>query len=234
MTIRIRTLAIVGIITLALVVGALGAVNNIVTKNVDVNPGDNIIGRKDVSIEVFAPENGDNSGLNNKAFIIDLEATFKGFNLTETGFTTPELSGPGVHNNAPPFPGSSSPGQNDKFPGLIILLSGTSSSPPFNGSGTNLANLFNIATVSNREIKNDFPTTELWTTWLVGADKFGSGPSTLLVAVAADKNGDGIFNDAPNVVPDANHDGVVDENDLEVFGVASKIVKVNFTINPNP
>ncbi len=190
--------------------------------------------KKPVNIEVFAPEDGDNAGLNNTAFIVDMEVEFHGFNLTQTGFTAPQLTGPGVHNNAPPFPGAFGVGKDEHFPGLIVLLSGTVSRPPFNGSGTNLANAFTITTVSNRQVHDGKPDTELWATWLIGAPNFGTGNSTLLVAVADDKNGDGIFNDAPNVVPDINNNGIVDKSDLEAFGVASNIVEVNFTINPNP
>lgn len=79
----------------------------------------------------------------------------------------------------------------------------------------------------------DCPVTELWATWIVGASAFGTGNSTLLVAIAEDKNGDGFFNDAPNAVPDADGDGDVDKDDLEASGVASGRVEVEFFINPN-
>lgn len=225
MRIKSSTTIAISIVLCVIIVVALG---------VAAGTGYNIA-KKNVTVDVFAPQDKDISGVSNKAFIIDMEVTFNGFNLKQSGFTTPALTGPGQHTNVPPFPAPSSIGKNVKFPGLIVLLSGTSSQPPFNGSGTNLAGLFNIVTISNRQIINyNFPITELWTTWLVGADKFGSGNSKLLVAVAKDKNKDGIFNDAPNVIPDADHNGIVNEKDLIAFGVASKIVKVNFIINPNP
>jgi len=189
------------------------------------------------------------AGLGNRAFLVDMEVEFRGFNLTQTGFTAPQLTGPGAHNNTAPFPGTFSIGKDDRFPGLIVLLSGTTLGA---GQGQNLANLFNIVTVTDRRTMDkgnagehgggiekgklcmDCPVTELWATWIVGAPSFGTGNSTLLVAIAEDKNGDGIFNDAPEVVQDADGDGDVDKDDLEASGVASGIVKVRFFINPNP
>ncbi len=211
---------------------------------------DSMKGEKKIEIEIFAPEKGDMVGLGNRAFLVDMSVGFRGFNLTQTGFTAPQLTGPGAHNDTAPFPGTFSPGKDDRFPGLIVLLSGTTINAPFSGPGTNLANLFNIVTVTDRrtigmagehgrgiekgELCMDCPVTELWATWIVGAPAFGTGNSTLLVAIADDKNKDGIFNDAPNSVPDADGDGDVDKDDLEASGVASGIVEVGFFINPNP
>ena len=48
----------------------------------------------------------------------------------------------------------------------------------------------------------------------VGKPNFGTGASTVYVAMAGDTNRDGILDDAPNEVHDANHDGRVDEKDL--------------------
>ncbi len=210
---------------------------------------DNIKGEKKINIDVFAPEKGDMAGLGNRAFLVDMSVEFRGFNLTQTGFTAPQLTGPGAHNDTAPFPGTFSPGKDDRFPGLIVLLSGATINAPFSGPGTNLANLFNIVTVTDRQtIGNagehgrgiekgglcmDCPVTETWATWIVGAPAFGTGNSTLLVAIADDKNRDGIFNDAPNSVPDADGDRDVDKDDLEASGVSSGIVEVEFFINPN-
>ena len=207
---------------------------------------DSMKGEKKIQIDVFAPEKGDMAGLSNRAFLVDMSVEFRGFNLTQTGFTAPQLTGPGAHNNTAPFPGTFSPGKDDRFPGLIVLLSGTTQGA---GQGQNLANLFNIVTVTDRRTMGragehgegakrgriclDCPVTELWATWIVGAPAFGTGNSTLLAAIAEDKNGDGIFNDAPNAVPDSDVDGDVDEDDLEESGVASGIIEVKFFINPN-
>jgi hypothetical protein len=184
-----------------------------------------------ITVEVFAPGPGDIAGISNRAFLVDLAADFKGYDLAATGFTTPELTGPGAHNNVPPFPAPFAAGNNTKFPGLIVLLSTTTLGA---GQGQNLAGLFNIVTVTDRSTIGVVPATELWATWIVGAASFGTGDSHLIIAISADKNGNGIFDDAPNVVPDANGDGNIDAKDLVAFGVASNVVEVDFVINANP
>jgi hypothetical protein len=182
------------------------------------------LGDKPVGIEVFAPENGDRAGIGSVGFVVDMEVTFKGTNLTRTGFTGLQLTGPGGHTNIPPFPGLAAPGHDDRFPGLIVLLSTTQIGAK---SCQNLAGLFNITGVTNR----DGVDTELWATWIVAAPGFGHDvDSKLSVAVAKDLNGDGIFNDAPDVIPDRNGDGVCDERDLRALGVASDVETADFFI----
>ncbi len=185
------------------------------------------LGQEPVKIDVFAPSHGDRAGFHGVGFLVDMEVDFPTTNLAATGFTTPQLTGPGGHANIAPFPGPSAPGKDEHFPGLIVLFSTTQLGA---GSCQNLANLFNITGLTNR----DSHETELWATWIIGADKFRPSPeetpSTLSVAVAKDLDGDGIFNDAPDVVLDANHDGVCDENDLRAFGLASKVTTVRFFI----
>ncbi len=187
---------------------------------------------KPVSIEVFAPEQGANAGIAGTGWFIDMEVDFKTRNLAATGFNGLQLTGPAGHNNIPPAPGLFGVGHDDKMPGLVVLTSTTSSTlPGFSGSGTNLAGLFNLTGVTNR----DADETELWDTWLVGAPVAGSGVDTVLrVAVVKDLNHDGIYNDAPDVVADANHDGRVTSSDLKALGVASNIVKVPFHISADP
>ena len=189
---------------------------------------------KPVRIEVFAPERGANAGANGFGWFVDMEVDFLRQNLQQAGFSGLQLTGPGVHNNGPPFPGLFSPGRDDRLPGLVVLTSttvGPDVNPAFSGPGTNLANLFNITGITNRDDKE----TELWDTWIVGAAIAGKDvDTTLTVAVVDDLNHDGIYNDAPNVVPDLNHDGVVDAQDLELLGVASNIVTVPFRINGAP
>ena len=189
---------------------------------------------KPVRIEVFAPERGANAGANGFGWFVDMEVDFLRQNLQQAGFSGLQLTGPGVHNNVPPFPGLFSPGRDDRLPGLVVLTSttvGPDVNPAFSGPGTNLANLFNITGITNRDDKE----TELWDTWIVGAAIAGKDvDTTLTVAVVDDLNHDGIYNDAPNVVPDLNHDGVVDAQDLELHGVASNIVTVPFRINGAP
>jgi hypothetical protein len=219
---------IIGIVLVAVLVGSVAFLSvNASFANSKGEPPRN----EKVTVEVFAPGSGDNAGISNKAFLVDLAVDFKNYDLAQTGFTTPALTGPGVHSNAPPFPSVFGAGSNPKFPGLIVLLSTTTLGA---GQGQNLAGLFNIVTVTDRSTLGQVPTTELWATWIVGAASFGTGDSHLIVAVASDKNGNAIFDDAPNVVPDANGDGNIDSTDLDAFGVASNIVQVDFVINANP
>jgi len=187
---------------------------------------------KPVRIEVFAPEKGANAGANGFGWFVDMEVDFLGQNLHQAGFSGLQLTGPGVHNNVAPFPGKFSPGQDDRLPGLVVLTSTTNNTVAgFSGPGTNLANLFNLTGITNRDSKE----TELWDTWIVGAPIAGQNvDTTLTVAVIDDLNHDGIFNDAPNVVPDLNNDGRIDAADLKLLGVASNIVTVPFRINGDP
>lgn len=187
---------------------------------------------KPVQVEVLAPERGDNAGAAGFGWFVDMELTFHGKNLRQTGFNGLQLTGPGVHNNVPPFPGAFSPGQDDRTPGLVVLTSTTNNTiAGFSGPGTNLANLFNLSGITNRTPRE----TELWDTWIVGAPIAGQNVNTTLtVAVVDDLNHDGIYNDAPNVVTDVNKDGRIDAKDLSALGVASNIVTVPFRINGEP
>jgi hypothetical protein len=76
-----------------------------------------------------------------------------------------QLTGPGAHDNADPFPGTFSPGADDDFPRLVVLLSTTPDEGALHGPGQNLANLFNITGVNNVTRKS----TEVWDTWIVAA-----------------------------------------------------------------
>jgi hypothetical protein len=187
---------------------------------------------KPVNIEVFAPEEGANAGIAGTGWFVDMEVDFNTRNLAATGFNGLQLTGPGGHNNIPPAPGLFGVGHDDKMPGLVVLTSTTSSTlPGFSGPGTNLAGLFNLTGVTNRNADE----TELWDTWLVGAPVAGSGVNTVLrVAVVKDLNHDGIYNDAPDVVTDANHDGRINSSDLKALGLASNIVRVPFHISADP
>ena len=174
------------------------------------------------AITVFAPGKSDLAGIGSRAFLVDLAVRFKG-NLASTG-VTPELTGPGPLQNAGPFPGSFGLGANkDHFPGLVVLLSSTLVGF---GPGQNLANLFNINTVTNQ----DATSTEIWSTWIVGApNSFGKAgqntPSRLFVAV--------VDGPAPDVVTDMDGNGVIDKRDLKLMGykVISNTPKVDFVVN---
>lgn len=176
-------------------------------------------------VTVFAPLEGDDAGQGGFGWFVDLAVDF---NLTpdKTGFTGNQLTGPAGHDNIPPMPGAFGPGRDDRFQGLVVLLSTSSVGA---GPGQNLANLFNLTGIS-RMTSTD---TQIWDTWIVAAPNFGANVnSTLYVAVVNDLNGDGIYNDAPDTVPDSNNDGKVDGTDLAALGLASNTVAVNFTINP--
>lgn len=176
----------------------------------------------DVNLTVLAPRSGDVAGVESRAFMVDLVARFRG-DFTVTG-ASPELTGPGVHQNAPPFPGTFGLGANaDHFPGLVVLLSSTRVGQ---GPGHNVANLFNLVAVTHRSDKE----TEIWATWIVGAkNAFGAEgvqtPSRLFAAV--------VEGTAPDVVQDMNGDGGHDEKDLQLMGykVLSQARKVEFAVN---
>ena len=124
---------------------------------------------KPVRIEVFAPERGANAGANGFGWFVDMEVDFLRMNLQQAGFSGLQLTGPGVHNNVPPFPGLFSTGRDDRLPGLVVLTSTTNDVlPGFSGPGTNLANLFNLTGITNRDDKE----TELWDTWIVGGCRY--------------------------------------------------------------
>ena len=219
--------------TVAMVIGTTAAVTVVANASTSSASSAGASNRaKPVRIEVFAPERGANAGANGFGWFVDMEVDFLGMNLHQAGFSGLQLTGPMAHNNIPPFPGKFSTGQDDRMPGLVVLTSTTNNTlPGFSGPGTNLANLFNLTGITNRDSKE----TELWDTWIVGAPIAGQNvDTTLTVAVVDDLNHDGIYNDAPNVVPDLNHDGVVDAQDLELLGVASNIVTVPFRINGAP
>lgn len=178
----------------------------------------------DINIELFAPAKGDHVGVDGSGWFVDIAVQFEG-DLENTGFSTNQITGPGPHNEAAPFPGTFSPGADDRFPGLIVLLDTTTIGT---GSCQNLANLFNLTGVTN--VTED--EVEIWDTWIVGAPLFGqTTKSKLLVAVASDINKDGIYNDAPSSIPDINNDGKCDKKDLKAYGVASNIIKSKFFIN---
>ncbi len=180
---------------------------------------------KSVKIEMFAPAKGDHVGIGGKGWFVDLAIEYDA-PLAATGFTGFQLTGPAGHNNVAPFPGTFSAGKDDRLPNLVVLLSTTTVGA---GAGQNLANLFNLTGVT--DLSDD--ETELWDTWIVGAPNFGvNTESTIYVAVVDDLNGNGIFDDAPSVVPDSDLDGDVDEKDLKALGLASKVEKATFFINP--
>lgn len=86
---------------------------------------------------------------------VDLAISFE-HPLAATGFTGFQLTGPTVHNNVAPFPGTFSLGVDDRLPGLIVLLDAT---VPGAKNCQNIANLFNLTGVTDIKegIFNDAP-----------------------------------------------------------------------------
>lgn len=186
---------------------------------------DDMDDHKPVTVQMFAPAKGDHVGIGGRGWFVDLAIQYPG-NVQTSGFSGFQLTGPGVHNNTAPFPGTFSPGADDRLPGLIVLVSTTAVGA---GSCQNIANLFNLTGVTNTTDTS----TEIWDTWLVGAPNFGiNTESKVFVAVADDLNGDGIYNDAPAVIADADGDGMCTASDLRAVGLASNVAKARFFINP--
>jgi hypothetical protein len=175
-----------------------------------------------VKLTVFAPAEDDVAGVGSSGFLVDFAAEFPG-DLASTGASL-ELTGPGPHTNAPPFPGTFSPGADkDHFPGLVVLLSSTQVGAR---AGQNVANLFNIIAVTNRTATS----TEIWGTWIIGAkNTFGlegqEVPATLFVTV--------VDGQAPDAVEDLNGDGSFDNKDLKLMGFRplAKGRSVEFVVN---
>jgi len=179
----------------------------------------------EATIEVFAPENGDHVGQNGVGWFIDLAVEFETGDVAETGFTGSQLTGPGAHNNVAPLPGNDGLGADDKFSGLIVLVSSNTAGV---GACQNLADLFNLTGPTN--ITED--EVEIWDTWIIEGPYTGAHTrSTMWVAEADDLDGDGIFNDAPDVVNDSNGDGKCNEADLKAVGLASGVAEKRFFIN---
>lgn len=178
-------------------------------------------GGKAATIKMFAPDNGDRAGLGSKGWFVDLSVDFN-VPLDRTGFTGLQLTGPAAHNNAAPFPGSFSMGQDDRFKGLVVLVATNQA-----GAGHNVANLFNLTGVTNRDEHG----TQIWDTWIVGAPVFGRNVNTTVYsAIVDDLDHNGIYDDAPDTVKDANGDGAIDANDLEALGLASNVEQSHFFI----
>jgi hypothetical protein len=210
-------------ITRKLIAGAL------VTATV-VGGGASIAGAKgsnrEADIKIWVPRSGDVAGVANKAFFVDMSIRYKHSDLLGAGFSSPQLTGPGAHQNLPPFPKPSTIGADESIPNLVVLLDGTIVGAK---QGQNVAGLFELTGVTNR--KGD--EVELWDTWIIGAPNFGTGRSTLRVAVVDDLDHNGVLDDAPDTVADSDGDGDVDKTDLEALGLASGVREVSFTINPN-
>ncbi len=174
------------------------------------------------SVDILSPRHGDRAGTDGANWIVDLNVTYS---TGTSGFSTAQLTGPGVHNEAAPLPGTFGPGQDERLPGVVVLASTTSG---FSGPGTNLANLFNLTALTDKNPS----TTTIQDTWIVGAPLFGTDvDSVITVAVIDDLDYNGVYDDAPATVPDANQDGCIDTRDLRALGVASNVATARIHIN---
>jgi hypothetical protein len=177
-------------------------------------------------VDVIAPREGDTVGFNGRAWPIDLSVTYRGEDaLAMSGFTAAQLTGPGVHTNAPPFPGAFAPGRDEALPGLVVLVSSWTPNP-----GTNLAGLFNLTSVQDRTDRS----ATIWDSWIVGGPNATPGPGTIYAAVVDDLDGNGVFDDAPATIADADGDGDVDAADLRAVGLAGPVTSVRFTLSAAP
>src|SRR5262245_64554473 len=97
-----------------------------------------------VNVTVFAPRMNDVAGKESKGFFVDLALRYPSLASSGADF---QLTGPGAHQNQPPFPGAFAPGVDEKVPGLIVLLSTTTIGAK---NAQNLANLFNLTGFTNQ------------------------------------------------------------------------------------
>ena len=170
----------------------------------------------------------DRAGQGGVGWVVDLKIEFR-TPLAATGFTAPQLTGPGAHASTTPFPGTFSFGKDDRLPGLIVLVSTTRATA--GGSCHNVANLFNLTGLIDLNAAS--PKAVFQDVWVVGSPIFGKRRNTQIYAtIARDKNGNGIFDDAPATVPDSNGDGICNAVDLRAFGVVSNIATTRVFLNP--
>lgn len=100
-----------------------------------------------MKVDIESPGKGDDAGIAGAGWFVDLELEYGG-GLAQAGFTGFQLTGPAGRNNVLPFPGTFSPGRDERLPGLAVLVSRMQA---FSGPGTNLANLFNVTGVTDRK-----------------------------------------------------------------------------------
>jgi hypothetical protein len=74
---------------------------------------------RQASVEVFAPKSGDVAGVGGRGWFVDMAVNFDNSTLAGTGASL-QLTGPGAHANAAPFPGTFSPGRDDRMPGVVV------------------------------------------------------------------------------------------------------------------
>lgn len=206
---------------------------------------------KPVKLKVFRPNNGDVGGYDARGFITSAEVTFPG-PLSTTGLgqginpvtglpqSVNELTGPGAHQQLPPYHGTFSVDVNEHFPGFVMLQDtarfnarSTPATPGVSQYTTNdlvdmknIANLFEITAPVNQTTRG----TTVWTDWLQGGSgNFGPVDQVIRTKILVTI----VEGTAPQAVTDANGDGEIDEKDLTAMGykVISNTVKRTFFHN---
>lgn len=202
-----------------------------------------------VRLEVPIPSPGDIGGYDARAYIVAASVQFPG-DLSTTGLgqgvnritgnptTVAELTGPGAHQQLPPFPGDfTATANSDHFPGFVLWQDTFRGNARVLGNPPdvykdplldvkNVAGLFEITTVINQTTKG----TKVWTDWIQGGSgnfgRINEVTETNMVVTMVEGQ-------APNAIVDANNDGVFDENDLTAMGykVISNTVKIKFYVN---
>ena len=168
-------------------------------------------GANPVQVTIQSPGQYDLQGNNGVGFLIDLFTTS---NTAAQNNLLSATNGYVPHYNSPSNTTAFRVGSLVSSPGLVVLLSTTTSKAPLNGPDTNLAGLFQITGI---EFTSNGSLAQVWNSWIAGKALFGVGVNTTLTAYVV--NGT-----APNVV-DANTQN----------SAISNIAQVNFYINgPNP
>lgn len=206
---------------------------------------------KPAKLQVFRPLNGDIAGYDARGFITSASVRFPG-DLSTTGLgqginpvtglpqSVNELTGPGAHQQLPPYHGTFSVDVNEHFLGFVMLQDTarfnartTPNTPGVSQYTTdnlvdmkNIANLFEITSVVDQNTKG----TTVWTDWLQGGSgNFGPVDQVIKTSILVTI----VEGTAPKAVIDANGDGKIDEKDLTAMGykVISNTVKRTFFVN---
>jgi len=211
---------------------------------------DNDDDSKLAKLKVFRPLNGDVAGYNARGFVTSASIEFPG-DLDTTGLgvginpvtgiqqSYAELTGPGAHQQLPPYHGTFTVGINEHFLGLVVLqdtgrfnLRTTPELGAFQYTTDNLldikniADLFEITAIQNQTTKG----TVVWTDWLQGGSaNFGPRDQVIKSRITLVV----VEGTAPAAVVDANGDGVIDEKDLPAMGykVISNPITRTFYVN---
>src|SRR5947208_4436654 len=145
-----------------------------------------------VTGKALSPEPDSEQGVAGVGIVVDLAFRTKDVNLLQAQVRTS---------------GGAKPGVNAAFPGLVVSLSTTD--PSLGGPSANLADLFQIVSVS----KQSDGSTEVWATWVNAKPLFGVDVDSVLEAYV-------VQGGAPPIAP-TDHVGL---------DVVSNVVRVSFHV----